>query len=64
MPHWTQLLRRYSLELLANAQERRQQAAAVRERSAKCKAMAKKAALAGQTARAVAGAMRKRQGDL
>jgi uncharacterized membrane protein len=58
------LLRRVSLLLLAHAQELRQEAAAAREQSAKLRALAKKAALAGQTARAVAGAMRKRQGDL
>jgi hypothetical protein len=61
MPHWTELLRRYSLELLADAQELRQQAAAARQRSAKCKAMAKEAAVVAQTARVMADAMRKRQ---
>jgi hypothetical protein len=44
MPRWTELLRRDSLELLVNEQELRQQAAAARERSANCKALAKEAA--------------------
>jgi hypothetical protein len=62
MPHSPELLRRYSLQLLANAQELRRQAAAARERSAKCKALAREACLVAQTARAMADAMRKRQG--
>jgi hypothetical protein len=63
MPHWTELQRRYSLELLADAQELRQQGAAARQRSTKCKAMAKEAAVAAQTARDMADAMRKRQDE-
>jgi hypothetical protein len=63
MPHSPELLRRYSLLLLADAQELRRQAVAARERSAKCKALAKDAALVGQAARAMVDAMRKRQGE-
>jgi hypothetical protein len=61
MPRSPELLRRYSLLLLAHAQELRQEAAAARERSAKCKALAEEAAVVAQTARAMADAMRKRQ---
>jgi hypothetical protein len=44
MPRSPELLRRYSLQLMDHAQELRRQAAAARERSAKCKLMAKEAA--------------------
>jgi hypothetical protein len=58
-----EVLREYSLQLLARARVLRQDAAAAREWSAKCKALAKEAALVGQAARAMVDAMRKRQGE-
>ena len=61
MPRSPELLRRYSLLLLADAQELRQEAAAAGLRSAKCKAMAKEAAVVAQAARVMADAMRERQ---
>ena len=63
MPRSPELLRRYSLLLLAHAQELRQEAAAARERSIECKAPAKEAAVVAQTVRAMADAMRKRLGE-
>jgi hypothetical protein len=56
MPRSPELLRRYSLLLLAHAQELRQVAAAARERAAKCKEMAE---TAGE-AREVADVLRQR----
>jgi len=46
------------LLLLAHAQELRQEGAAARQRSAKCKAMAIEEAVVPQTARVMADAMR------
>jgi hypothetical protein len=63
MPRSSELLSRYSLVLLAHAQELRQEAAAARERSTKLRTLAKEAALVGQAARAMVDAMRKRQGE-
>ena len=60
MPHSPELLRRYSLQLLSNAQgfaARRRQ----RANGAPCKALAREACLVAQAARAYA--MRKRQAN-